>query len=121
MRIFHLRMRLRRRPGGRRAGIAVARGAGDAGCRRADFRRLPEADVIAAPHERFREAAANCDWTLVIAPEFDDHLLTLSQTVLDVGGRLLGSMPDAIRLTGDKLATAKFWHRTASGIRHRIA
>ena len=65
---------------------------------------------MTAEPSRFRETAAACDWTLVIAPEFDDHLRGLSQTVLDVSGRLLGSLPAAIALTGDKLATAVFWH-----------
>jgi tyramine---L-glutamate ligase len=86
----------------------------DAVC--ADFRRLPEVEVVTAAHGQFRETAANCDWTLVIAPEFDDHLHGLSQTVLDVGGHLLGSLPDAVRLTGDKLAMAAFWHER--GVRH---
>ncbi len=81
-----------------------------------DFRRLPDIEFVTAPHSQFRETAARCDWTLVIAPEFDDHLRGLSQTVLDVGGRLLGSQPTAIALTGDKLATAAFWHER--GVRH---
>lgn len=82
----------------------------------ADFRRLSDVEPITAGHQDFRATAAQCDWTLVIAPEFDSLLHDLSQTVLDVGGRLLGSMPGAIRLTGDKLATAQFWH--AHGVRH---
>jgi predicted ATP-grasp superfamily ATP-dependent carboligase len=49
------------------------------------------------------------DWVLVIAPEFDDLLASLSEAVLDAGGRLLGSSPAAIRLTGDKLAMAEHW------------
>ena len=65
---------------------------------------------------RFRTLAGQCDWTLVIAPEFDDLLLGRSQTVLDIGGRLLGSLPGAIRLTSDKLATARYWHER--GVRH---
>jgi hypothetical protein len=83
----------------------------------ADFRRLPGVAVVTlAEQGRFHETAASCDWTLVIAPEFDDHLRGLSQAVLDAGGRLLGSMPAAIALTGDKLATAAFWHER--GVRH---
>lgn len=79
----------------------------------ADFRRLPGIEVVTLldQAERFGELAASCAWTLVIAPEFDDLLRSLSQTVLDVGGRLLGSMPAAIRLTGDKLETGRFWHQ----------
>jgi predicted ATP-grasp superfamily ATP-dependent carboligase len=76
-----------------------------------DFRRLPGIEVVTLLDDdaRFREVAAACEGTLVIAPEFDDLLRSRSQTVVDVGGRLLGSLPNAIRLTGDKLATAEFW------------
>ena len=84
------------------------------GAVRCDFRRIPETMVVISGD--FQKTAANCDWTLVIAPEFDDHLRGLSQTVLDVGGRLLGSQPAAIALTGDKLATANFWQNR--GVRH---
>ena len=79
-----------------------------------DFRRLPGVDVVTLAPESsaaFADTAGSCDWSLVIAPEFDDHLRGRSQTVLDVGGRLLGSLPAAIRQTGDKLATADFWHQ----------
>ena len=62
------------------------------------------------------EVVKSCDWTLMIAPEFDHLLERLSQTVLDVGGKLLGSTPAAIRLTADKLALAELWK--ARGIRH---
>jgi predicted ATP-grasp superfamily ATP-dependent carboligase len=60
---------------------------------------------------RFRELAAMCDWTLVIAPEFDDLLASRARTVLEMGGRLLGSTPFAIHETGDKLQMHKTWHR----------
>ena len=77
-----------------------------------DFQRLPGVEVVTlASPDAFADTAASCAWTLVIAPEFDDHLHSLSQTVLHVGGRLLGSQPAAIRLTGDKLATADFWRQ----------
>jgi predicted ATP-grasp superfamily ATP-dependent carboligase len=59
--------------------------------------------------EGFRESAGRSDATLVIAPEIDLLLWGRSKQVIDVDGRLLGSAPDAIRLTGDKLATADFW------------
>lgn len=82
-----------------------------------DFQRLPGVEVVTlASPDAFADTAATCAWTLVIAPEFDDHLHSLSQTVLHVGGRLLGSQPAAIRLTGDKLATADFWR--ARGVPH---
>jgi predicted ATP-grasp superfamily ATP-dependent carboligase len=50
----------------------------------------------------FRELARWADATLVIAPEFDDILLTRCRWVLEAGGRLLGPGPEAVRLTGDK-------------------
>lgn len=85
-----------------------------------DFRSLPGVEVVTLTDDTtaraFAEAAAGCEWTLVIAPEFDDLLLSLSQAVLDAGGRLLGPLPGAIQLTADKLATAKFWK--ATGVRH---
>jgi len=77
----------------------------------ADFRRLPGIEVVTPSNSMsFEACATSCDWTLVIAPEFDDVLRDLSRTVLDVGGRLLGSQPGAIELTADKLALANFWH-----------
>jgi predicted ATP-grasp superfamily ATP-dependent carboligase len=52
----------------------------------------------------FRRLARAADYTLVIAPEFDDLLATRCQWVEEAGGRLLGPAPAAVRLTGDKLA-----------------
>jgi predicted ATP-grasp superfamily ATP-dependent carboligase len=54
----------------------------------------------------FRRLAARAEYTLVIAPEFEDLLLTRCRWVLEAGGRLLGPGPDAVWLTGDKLALA---------------
>ena len=102
----------------------------------ADFQRLSDVEIVTLldktlpsdvghvchriPTEdewpRFREIAGECDYTLVIAPEFDDLLEIRSQAVLDAGSELLGSHPDAIRLTADKLATADFWQQR--GVRH---
>jgi len=81
-----------------------------------DFRRIPGfavetlADELDQP-TRFHELAPSCDWTLVIAPEFQRLLQNYAQAVLDAGGRLLGSTPFAIRTTGDKLRMAKAWER----------
>jgi predicted ATP-grasp superfamily ATP-dependent carboligase len=52
----------------------------------------------------FDAQVAQCDATLVIAPEFDGQLLGWTQRVLDGGGQLLGSDPAAILLTADKLS-----------------
>ena len=58
----------------------------------------------------FRRLAGAADWTLVIAPETDDILETRCRWVLDAGGRLLGSSPEAVRLCADKLALARHLH-----------
>ena len=42
---------------------------------------------------RFDSLAATADWTIVIAPEFDNHLLNRTCRVEELGGRLLG--PDS--------------------------
>jgi predicted ATP-grasp superfamily ATP-dependent carboligase len=75
----------------------------------ADFRQLPGIDVEKVSGPFYKKGPDT--FYLVIAPEFDDHLCRLSQTVLDVGGQLLGSLPEAIRLTGDKLELAHFWRK----------
>jgi predicted ATP-grasp superfamily ATP-dependent carboligase len=65
-----------------------------------------------APNEEpriFRARAARADATLVIAPESDGHLLQRSIMALEPGGRLLGALPEAIRLTADKLAMYRHW------------
>jgi predicted ATP-grasp superfamily ATP-dependent carboligase len=59
---------------------------------------------------RFRTLAARADATLVIAPEFDELLEERSRSVLDVGGRLLGSLPAGIHLAADKWQLAQHWH-----------
>jgi predicted ATP-grasp superfamily ATP-dependent carboligase len=84
----------------------------------ADFQRLPNVGVVTmrSDSEDFRELAARSDWTLVIAPEFDELLERLAQTVLAAGVRPLGPLPGAISLTADKLRLAKHWHRT--GVSH---
>ncbi|MSU80250.1 MAG: ATP-grasp domain-containing protein [Gemmataceae bacterium] len=97
----------------------------------ADFQAIPDVEVVtlfaeqvAATDERARfcELASKADWTMVIAPEFDDILQQRSQDVLDAGGRLLGASPDAIGLTGDKYALAQhFKHHNVTTPRTHIA
>lgn len=58
--------------------------------------------------KQFALASANADFSLVIAPEFDDHLTTFAERVLESGGKLLGPSPEFIRLTGDKHRTAQW-------------
>jgi predicted ATP-grasp superfamily ATP-dependent carboligase len=64
--------------------------------------------------ERFRQLAADADFTLVIAPEFDSLLARRARWVLEAGGRLLGPDPAAIELTADKLTLAE--HLRTKGI-----
>lgn len=63
----------------------------------------------------FRELAGLCDATLVIAPEAHGVLEQRARIVEGTTGRLLGSTSAAIRLCGDKLATANYL--AARGIR----
>ncbi len=65
---------------------------------------------------QFCELAGRADGTMVIAPEFEGMLRQRSQDVLDAGGRLLGSSPDAIALAGDKYAASR--HFTKLGLNH---
>ncbi|MCA9267473.1 MAG: hypothetical protein KDA41_03340, partial [Planctomycetales bacterium] len=50
--------------------------------------------------------AAAADWSLVVAPEFDNHLLYACRQVIAAGGRLLGPTPEFIAIASDKHATA---------------
>jgi predicted ATP-grasp superfamily ATP-dependent carboligase len=60
--------------------------------------------------QAFRGLAAAADFTLVIAPECDGILETRCRWVGEVGGRLLGPEPAAVRLTGDKLLLGACLH-----------
>jgi predicted ATP-grasp superfamily ATP-dependent carboligase len=64
--------------------------------------------------EAFRKAAAGCDWSVVIAPEFDHLLEARCRWVEEAGGRLLGPAPDALRLTADKFLLSE--HLARHGI-----
>jgi predicted ATP-grasp superfamily ATP-dependent carboligase len=76
---------------------------------------LPGCDcqrVSGGDEERqFRRLARSADYSLVIAPEFDDLLATRCGWVEEEGGRLLGPSSEAVRLTGDKLTLAQEWLR----------
>lgn len=50
--------------------------------------------------------AAEVDWTVLIAPEFNGHLLARTQAVQRAGGRLLGPSSRLVTLCADKHATA---------------
>jgi tyramine---L-glutamate ligase len=68
----------------------------------------PEETVIWTNDEPsdFRAAAAEADFALLIAPEFDRNLETRSRWALEAGVTLLGPSPEAVALTADKLALA---------------
>lgn len=59
----------------------------------------------------FRDRARDADFTLVIAPEFDDILYERCRWTEEVGGRLLGPSAAAVRVAGDKLQLAALWQR----------
>jgi predicted ATP-grasp superfamily ATP-dependent carboligase len=55
----------------------------------------------------FRAAAADSDYALVVAPEFDGILESRCRWAVEAGATLLGPSPDAVALTSDKLALAR--------------
>ena len=59
-----------------------------------------------AEEEDLRRLARTSDYTLLIAPEFQDLLGERCQWVEEAGGRLLGPSSEAVRLTADKLRLA---------------
>jgi hypothetical protein len=78
---------------------------------------LPFASARALPVEspaderrHFQRLAAECDATLVIAPEFDGILRERCRLVEDAGGRLLGPGSRAVALCTDKLRLAAHLH-----------
>lgn len=82
--------------------------------------RLPFTGVDAISVDRhdsalFLNLAKQVDVTLVIAPEFDGHLLQLVSQLERVGCRQLGPDASFIRLTSDKTKTLE--HLAAAGIR----
>jgi predicted ATP-grasp superfamily ATP-dependent carboligase len=56
----------------------------------------------------FRELAGTADFTLVIAPEFNEILRTRCRWVVESEGRLLGPSLDAMQLAGDKLTLSLY-------------
>jgi predicted ATP-grasp superfamily ATP-dependent carboligase len=98
----------------------------------ADLARVPGVELVTLLHRRarlpliehlcpvvhtdadeaaFRDLAGEADFTLVIAPEVHDLLWTRCCWVEECGGRLLGSSPAAVRLTGDKLELCRHLRR----------
>ena len=56
--------------------------------------------------DRFAELTTNADATLIIAPEIDNELGKCCELVEQLGGSLLGTDLEFVRLTSDKHATA---------------
>jgi len=79
--------------------------------------RVTGHDVESSLAERalLSRLAAQADWTVLIAPEFDRHLLERVKLVEGVGGRLLSPGSQVVALTADKHATAE--HLAARGVR----
>jgi predicted ATP-grasp superfamily ATP-dependent carboligase len=73
--------------------------------------------IASAEEERrsLARLAARADWTVLIAPEFDGHLLARARVVEQAGGRLLGPSSQLVALAGDKQATAE--HLARHGVR----
>jgi len=62
----------------------------------------------------FCRLATSADWTIVIAPEFDNYLHQRTSWVENAGGRLLGPSSELVRLTANKRKLAA--HLAASGV-----
>jgi predicted ATP-grasp superfamily ATP-dependent carboligase len=80
----------------------------------ADFKQVPNVEAFSIEsgtysQSSFRAAARQADWSLVIAPEFNDNLFDHCRMVLEEGGRLLGPSLAGIKLCADKLALANHW------------
>lgn len=93
----------------------------------ADFAELPDVQVVTTHDIRcpavtaqdhvvadsrserklFRRLAAQADWSVVVAPEFDGLLLERADCVMGAGGRLLGPSPELITVAADKDRTAR--------------
>jgi predicted ATP-grasp superfamily ATP-dependent carboligase len=81
------------------------------------FRSARTTCVKSRAHEwqLFERLAAECDATLVIAPESGGTLFARCQAVETVGGRLLGPRSRAVALCADKLRLADHLH--GAGVR----
>ncbi len=76
----------------------------------ADHASLPFPSRRTTPSDEeciFRDLAAWADWSLVIAPEFDDLLYDRCRWVEEGGGCLLGPGSREVRLASDKLMLAR--------------
>ncbi len=71
-------------------------------------------DSASAERDLLARLAAAADWTVVVAPEFDDHLHSRCVAVERAGGRLLSPSSRLVALAADKQAMAE--HLLARGV-----
>ena len=71
--------------------------------------QLTWVDSSRTEQQTFDRLAAAADWTILVAPEWDDILLNRAKRCLDLGGRLLGPGPELIELAADKVALADYF------------
>jgi predicted ATP-grasp superfamily ATP-dependent carboligase len=57
--------------------------------------------------EEFERLAAEADAMILVAPEFDDILLTIATLAVQSGGRLLSPSPEFVRTAADKQRTCE--------------
>lgn len=75
-----------------------------------DLKAIPTALVsIAASTAELFAHSHRFDWTMIIAPEFDQILYDLVTRVTNLGGHCLNASPTAIALSSDKLQLAYWW------------
>ncbi|MFT3882129.1 MAG: ATP-grasp domain-containing protein [Gemmatales bacterium] len=83
-----------------------------------DARKLePDIEVLTLPSTQdsglsTQHYFGQADYALIIAPEFDGILEHLARQVQEQGCKLLGPLPEAIRLTADKWELYSHWRRT---------
>lgn len=78
-----------------------------------DAHALPALDVRTGPASAFDKLAREADAALLIAPETDGVLEQLARRTLALGCPLLGSTPEAIRLTSNKRTLATWWEQAS--------
>lgn len=77
-----------------------------------DFSRLGGVEVLTLDNQRpiseqtaLQSLAAAADWSLIVAPEFDDILWQRCRWVEEAHGHLLGPSSEAVKVAGDKWET----------------
>ncbi len=76
-----------------------------------DFQAVPGVELVPWTRASWADLLPKCEAVLLIAPESNDTLAHLADTVVSAGVRLLGPSQDAIRLCADKLTLASHWRQ----------